>query len=150
MIRRATPGDADAIGRLFVRARDLMTYLPRIPDEDRPRLGGWIVDRHEVWVHEDAGRVVGFIGLSEVMLDHIYVDPDCQASGVGTDLFERVTVLRPDGFRLWVFQENEGARHFYERHGCRLVKLTDGSGNMEKQPDALYEWLPTPPAATEL
>jgi len=35
MVRRATPEDASAAGRIFVRARDLMTYLRRIPDEDR-------------------------------------------------------------------------------------------------------------------
>jgi len=50
---------------------------------------------------------------------------------------------RPDGFPFWVFQRNEGARRFYERHGCRLVELTDGSGNEEKEPDALYEWRPS-------
>ncbi len=49
---------------------------------------------------------------------------------------------RPEGFRLWVFQKNEGARRFYERHGFRLVELTDGSRNEEREPDALYEWTP--------
>ena len=43
-----------------------------------------------------------------------------------------------------MFQKNEGARRFYERHGFRLVRLTDGDGNMEKEPDALYEWRPAP------
>ena len=41
---------------------------------------------------------------------------------------------------LWVFQKNEGARRFYERHGFELVKLTDGAENMEREPDALYRW----------
>ena len=48
----------------------------------------------------------------------------------------------PGGFRLWVFQANAGARRFYERHGLRVVRLTDGAANEEKTPDALYEWLP--------
>ncbi len=50
---------------------------------------------------------------------------------------------RPDGFALWVFQQNDGARRFYERHGLRLVRETDGSGNEERTPDALYEWRPS-------
>ena len=41
-----------------------------------------------------------------------------------------------------MFQKNDGARRFYERHGFRLVELTDGGSNMEKEPDARYEWLP--------
>jgi RimJ/RimL family protein N-acetyltransferase len=50
--------------------------------------------------------------------------------------------VRPERLELWVFQRNEGARRFYERHGFRLLKLTDGTGNMEQEPDALYEWRP--------
>jgi len=44
--------------------------------------------------------------------------------------------------RLWVFQKNLDARRFYERHEFRLERLTDGSSNMEREPDALYAWLP--------
>ena len=44
--------------------------------------------------------------------------------------------LRPGGFTLWVFQRNTGARRFYERRGLRLVELTDGAGNDEREPDA--------------
>jgi hypothetical protein len=39
-----------------------------------------------------------------------------------------------------VFQRNEDARRFYERRGFRLVRLTDGADNMEREPDALYAW----------
>jgi hypothetical protein len=41
-----------------------------------------------------------------------------------------------------VFQRNEDARRFYERQGCVLVELTDGAGNEEREPDALYAWRP--------
>ena len=142
MIRRATPEDATAIGQVFVRARDGMTYLPRIPDEDRPKLGGWIVERHEVWVAEQDGIVTGFIGLEPGYLSHIYVDPSAQNRGIGTALLAHAKALLPDGMQLWVFQRNEGARRLYEREGFRLVELTDGQGNMEQEPDARYEWAP--------
>jgi putative acetyltransferase len=142
VIRRAGPEDADAIGRIFVRTRDLMPYLPRIPDEDRPRLGGWFVERHETWVAEEEGRIIGFVGIGTDLLDHLYVDPDWQNRGVGTALFDHAKHQRPAGFDFWVFQKNDVARRFYERHGCRLVELTDGTRNMEKEPDARYEWVP--------
>ncbi len=142
MIRRATPDDAGAVGDVFVQARDRMTYLPRIPDEDRPKLGAWIVERHEAWVAEENGAVVGFIGIEPGYLSHIYVDPAAQNRGVGTALLAHAKALLPDGMQLWVFQENAGARRLYEREGFRLVELTDGSGNMEQEPDARYEWAP--------
>jgi GNAT superfamily N-acetyltransferase len=141
VIRRASIEDADAVGGLFVRARDRMSYLPRIPDEHRPELGGWIVERHEVWVADD-GAITGFAGLTPGWLDHLYVEPARQGCGIGGVLLERAKSLQPGGLQLWVFQQNEGARRFYERHGFRLVELTDGSGNEEREPDARYEWMP--------
>ena len=123
-----------------------MTYLPRIKDEDRPKLGGWITARHEVWVLEDRSRVIGFAGLSPGWLDHLYIDPNSQRRGLGSMLLQHVKELQPHGIRLWVFQRNGGARRFYERHDFRLERLTDGSSNMEREPDALYFWhLSTPP-----
>jgi GNAT superfamily N-acetyltransferase len=142
VIRRATREDAVAIGEVFVRARDGMAYLPRIPDEDRPRLGDWIVERHEVWVWEENGAVTSFIGIEPGYLSHIYVDPGVQNRGIGTALLARAKQLLPEGMQLWVFQRNGGARRLYEREGFRLVELTDGQGNMEQEPDARYEWAP--------
>ena len=140
MIRPATPDDASAIGDLFVRARDEMTYLPRVPEDVRPLLGDRFLARAELWVAEKDGRMVGFAGVSGSELTHLYTDPRGQNRGVGTALLEHVKNLRPEHVVLWVFQRNEGARRFYERHGFRLVRLTDGAANMEQEPDARYEW----------
>ncbi len=74
------------------------------------------------------------------MLDYLYVEPDMTGRKIGSALLERAKDRRPDGFSLWTFQQNERARRFYERHGLRLIRLTDGEGNEEKMPDALYEW----------
>lgn len=140
MIRRATQDDATQISRVFVAARDGMEYLPRIPDDVRPRLGGWFLDRYPVWVADEEGRVVGFVALSAEVVEQLYVEPGAQNRGVGTELLQLAKRERPEGLELWVFQANEGARRFYERHGFRLVELTDGRGNMERQADARYEW----------
>jgi ribosomal protein S18 acetylase RimI-like enzyme len=140
MIRRATLDDAPAISDVFVRARDEMSYLPRIPEDVRPLLGGWFLERAELWVAEEAGRVLGFAGVSRNELTHLYTDPAAQNRGVGTALLDHMKSLRPERLELWVFQKNDAARRFYERHGFQLVRLTDGAGNMEREPDALYEW----------
>ena len=57
-------------------------------------------------------------------------------------MLDHVKNLCPERLDLWVFQKNDGARRFYERHGFELVRLTDGAGNMEQEPDALYRWRP--------
>jgi ribosomal protein S18 acetylase RimI-like enzyme len=142
-IRPGRPEDAPAIAEVFIRSFEGLAFLPVLHthDEDRAFIRD-LVMRDEVWVLEEDGRIVGMAALTEDVLGHLYVHPDAQGHGVGTALLDRVKKQRPAGFTFWVFQQNEGARRFYERHGCRLVRLTDGSGNEEKTPDALYEWRP--------
>jgi GNAT superfamily N-acetyltransferase len=144
-LRRARPADAGPVAEIFLAARaDPIPYLPDLHAEDEIRL--WIRDialpGHEVVVAEVGDRLAGFAALDEDELAHLYVHPDLQGQGIGDALLARVQELRPAGFRQWVFQRNTSARHFYERRGLRLVELTDGAGNEEREPDARYEWLP--------
>jgi ribosomal protein S18 acetylase RimI-like enzyme len=144
-IRRATPDDAPALADVHLRARrECMAYLRDIHSPEE--VLAWIrevMPRHEeVWVAEDDGRVIGFFALSEGLLYHLYVNPELHGQGAGSLLFDRVKELAPEGFRLWVFQRNTQAREFYEHRGMRVVELTDGSRNEEREPDALYEWRP--------
>ena len=141
MIRHATPADADAVGRVFVAARDEMPYLPRIDDDARSRLGSLFVERHRLWVWDEDGEIAGFVGVDDDEVSQLYVSPPAQGQGIGTALLEHAKTVSPERLELWVFQKNEGARRFYERHGFRLVRLTDGADNMEREPDALYAWV---------
>jgi GNAT superfamily N-acetyltransferase len=143
VIRRARPEDAEAVVRIFRESRaEGMPWLPvqHTFEEDvgffRRALGG------EAYVFELDGAVAGFIVLRDDLLHALYVAPGLQGRGVGSALLERAEESRPDGFRLWVFQENRRARRFYEARGCRLIRETDGAANEERTPDALYEWVP--------
>jgi GNAT superfamily N-acetyltransferase len=144
LVRPARTDEADSVADVFVPSFRGLTFLPTLhtDDEIREWIRSEMFPRHEVWVAEVESRVVGFAALSGDLLGHLYVHPEFQNRGAGTVLLDRAKVARPAGFRFWVFQRNEGARLFYERNGCRLVELTDGSGNEEREPDALYEWVP--------
>ena len=113
----------------------LMKIAPLVP----------ILENKETWVAERDGKVVGFAVVDGGWLEHLYVHPSRFNSGTGSKLFEAATKKHPQGFQFWAFQQNAGARRFYERHGSALVRLTDGADNEEKTPDALYVW----PAKTE-
>ena len=143
MIRRATAADADAIAALFRRSYGTHDFLPTLhtPEEDKRFFAGVVADM-EVWVAEDDGELLGFAALSEKVLEYIYVEPALHRRGIGSALMARAKERRPHGFRLWVFQRSEAARRFYDRHDFTLVRLTDGSANEEREPDALYEWRP--------
>jgi ribosomal protein S18 acetylase RimI-like enzyme len=143
-IRRARPEDAAAVADVFLAARAPMTYAPVAhPEEDvRREFGGIVIGRDEVWVVEQDGQLVAFAALSTDELEHLYVDPRAQSRGIGGELLALAKERRPEGFRFWVFQQNAGARRFYERHGCTLIRETEGAQNEERAPDALYEWRP--------
>jgi len=138
----------DALAEINASTQRRMTYLPPMPDEHIPLVAGIIARQDEVWLAEDEQRILGFLAITRSqkddweVLERLYVEPDAQNRGIGTSLLDHAKALRPDGFVLWVFQRNEGARRFYERHGFELVKLTDGAENMEREPDALYAWQP--------
>jgi ribosomal protein S18 acetylase RimI-like enzyme len=143
-IRSVEPGDTDAVADAFIGGITGMTYIPVLHTEEDNRkfIRDVMLPNNEVWVAEVDGRVVGFAGLGDDLLRHLWVRPDAQNRGTGAALLDKAKERRPDGFRLWVFQKNTGARRFYERHGFTLVELTDGQRNEEKEPDALYEWRP--------
>jgi len=143
VIRRAVAEDVAPIAALFRRSFRTLTFLPTLhtPDEDREFFGR-AVHEDEGWVWEEVGRVIGFAVLGDAMLNHLYVEPDEQGRGIGTALLDRAKERRPQGLRLWTFQQNVGARRFYEHHGFRVALMTDGSGNEERMPDVLYEWSP--------
>ncbi len=125
-----------------------MAYVPPVPEEHVGLIADDLSRHEDVWLAEEDGLPVGFLAIRRSrtedweVLEKLYVDPEAQSRGFGTVLLDRAKALRPDGLHLWVFQKNTGAIRFYERHGFRLVKLTDGAGNMEHEPDALYSWSP--------
>ena len=142
---RARPGDAPAIAVLL--RHTFRVSLPFLPELHTPEQDLWFVreqmlEKDEVWLAEDAeAQLLGFVAFREGWIDHLYVHPDHQGEGIG-ELLLRKPLRYRQARRLWTFQQNARARAFYEKHGFRLVELTDGAGNEEKEPDALYEWRP--------
>jgi len=141
LIRRAQANDAEAVANVFLASRATMTYLPQLHTEaDTRAFIARVVNELETFVALDNGNVAGFMALRNDWLDHLYVRPKHFSRGMGSLLLEEAKRRRPDGFQFWVFQQNERARRFYERHGCIAAEFTDGSGNEERLPDIRYEW----------
>jgi ribosomal protein S18 acetylase RimI-like enzyme len=144
-IRACRPTDAPAVADAFLTSRaTCLPWLPKVhADADvRAWIAKVLVVRPEVWVAEFEDRVVGFAALRDDHVDHLYVHPQFHNRGIGTALLRHVMNHRPNGLKLWVFQQNAQARRFYERHGFVLLHETDGATNEERTPDALYGWTP--------
>ncbi|MFG1827779.1 GNAT family N-acetyltransferase [Microbispora bryophytorum] len=144
LIRRAWSGDAERIAGVFLAARAGLAYLPRLHSDEQTQawIAGVMLPASQVWVAELRGQVAGFACLQGDWLDHLYVTPAAQGRGIGTALLTQVKKARPRMLNLHVFQQNTGARRFYERHGFTLVEERH-SGNEETPPDAGYRWRST-------
>jgi putative acetyltransferase len=148
-LRPATRVDVDELVRIYAAARAEATpWLPVLhTDEEHRTFFGGRVEHADVRIAELDGRVCGFAVIGDDVLGHLYVDPGSQRRGVGTALLEEAMRARPHGFTLWTHQANDRARHFYDKHGLRVMRMTDGvsnPGNEERLPDVLYEWKPKP------
>lgn len=144
-LRQAGGPDAEQLADLYTAAR--VAAVPQMPAalhtnaEDRLWMARRIAgDDHEAWVAEQGGRILGYALITPVWLDHLFVHPEHLGMGIGSVLLDLVKAVRPDGFSLWVFETNTGARRFYARHGLVEAERTDGSQNEEKAPDIRMVW----------
>jgi GNAT superfamily N-acetyltransferase len=88
-------------------------------------------------------KVVGVLAVSRAddatWIDQLYVEPEHCGHGVGSLLMKAAMASLARPIRLYTFQQNGGARRFYERFGFSPVEWGDGSKNEERCPDVLYE-----------
>jgi len=84
----------------------------------------------QIWGAEENGRLVGVIAFLEDWIDQLYILPEAQGRGIGSQLLDVAKSAYP-ALSLWTFQRNAAARRFYE---------SDGAGNEEREPDVLYKW----------
>ena len=145
LLRPAEPEDAPEVADVHLAARQAAAGSGAMPPPVHPdhEVRGWLAGRiaeDETWVGELDDAVVAYARLTAEWLDDLYVHPDHAGAGIGTALLELAKGLRPDGFGLWVFESNAGARRFYRRHGLVEVERTDGSGNEEQAPDVRMVW----------
>jgi len=138
-VRRATPDDADVLGRLlwdFNTEFDTETDDADVLAERFTRLLG--LDEIVAVLAEEDGTAVGFALLSlrpaiwfdgpVSQLEELYVVPDRRSEGIGTqvlDLSRRL--VREQGspeMHINVDEVDLDTRRFYERH--RFVNIEDG------------------------
>jgi GNAT superfamily N-acetyltransferase len=147
LLRRATTADTDVIGDVWIAAFNATYAFPAAHTDDQIRdwIGRDLLTGTETWVAEqDEDGVIGFMSLTDDMLDQLYIRPGSTGQGTGSLFVALAKTRRPGGLELYTFQANAGARRFYERHGFVAIAFGDGTGNDEHQPDIRYRWAPGP------
>jgi len=142
MARQLELADMDAAARVhriaFDHALPWLTGL-RTPDEDRWFYRERMFKNCTLWGAFDGEVMTGVIAFHDDWIEQLYVLPDAQRRGAGTELLE-VAKCASDRLQLWTFQRNFAARRFYEARGFVRVEETDGARNEEQEPDARYLW----------
>ena len=94
-------------------------YMPAAELDDE--IGAGVV----FWGYEDAGELVGVMGIQPVqdvvLIRHAYVRPADQGSGMGGALLEHLTRDATRQLLVGTWAAAEWAIRFYERHGFALV-----------------------------
>lgn len=142
--RRAEPGDADAIARIYndaIRER-IATFetRPRTPAE----VAGWLDGRHPIVVVVDEGAVVAFAatfayrpracydGVAEFS---VYVTPVARGKGLGraamAELLRAATAAGYWKLVSRVFVENEASRRLLAGLGFREVGVYERHGRLD-------------------
>ncbi|MFG3593504.1 GNAT family N-acetyltransferase [Bradyrhizobium sp. RDI18] len=109
------------------------------PDEDRWFYRDRVFTGCQVHGAFEGGALAAIIAFRSGWIDQLYVLPEAQRRGVGSELLQ-IAKRAFDCLQLWTFQRNPGARRFYEGQGFALVEETDGARNEGKEPDARYLW----------
>ncbi|MBL0726273.1 GNAT family N-acetyltransferase [Piscinibacter sp. HJYY11] len=145
-LRCATEDDAPAVAEVIISSRK--AFLPYAPMAHSPsEVVQWVqytlIPSHNVTVATVSEAIAGVLATSisegTSWIDQLYVLPGHVGQGIGSRLLELALASLARPIRLYTFQANAGARRFYERHGFRAIKFTDGSANEERCPDVLLE-----------
>lgn len=145
--RLARSAESAGVAEVYLASRK--AFLPYAPlahsDGDVRRwVRDTLVPAGSVTVAADDDAIVGMMATSIDTdacgwIDHLYLAPSCVRRGIGAELLAIALASLPRPVRLHVFEQNLGARRFYERHGFVAIAFGDGSENEEGCPDVLYE-----------
>ncbi|MEM7685208.1 MAG: GNAT family N-acetyltransferase [Pseudomonadota bacterium] len=141
IIRPATCDDRSSLSRIMRTALDDLGFVPELhtPGEDAAFIAGMLLSA-EVWAAATQGETVGFIAVTKgTQIPALYVAPGWQGQGIGGALLIAARQGR-ETLTLHCFQQNTGARQFYERHGFAEIARDDVGKNDEGLPDITYRW----------
>jgi N-acetylglutamate synthase-like GNAT family acetyltransferase len=130
MIRRCDDRDFEAIWAIINDGAQ--AYRGIIPADrwtepymSREKLKHEVDDGVVFWGFEDAGLVVGVMGLQQVsdvtLIRHAYVRSSSQKRGIGAQLLSHLRELAGDPVLIGTWAAASWAIRFYERYGFQLV-----------------------------
>ncbi|MEM7206412.1 MAG: GNAT family N-acetyltransferase [Pseudomonadota bacterium] len=147
-LKDASPGDFHRIAEILITSR--IHHLPYAPsphteEETECWVKNVLFQSGDVTLALSDNEIVGVLAVNESAgvgwIDQMYIAPDFVGLGIGSTLMKHALEVLPRPIRLYTFQQNQGARRFYERYGFKAISFRNGEENEECCPDVLYELL---------
>jgi N-acetylglutamate synthase-like GNAT family acetyltransferase len=141
MIRKCTQHDFSVISAIINEAAQ--AYRGVIP-EDRwhepympiEELKHEIDDGVEFWGYEEAGSLVGVMGLQDKgnvqLIRHAYVVTGSQHRGIGTKLLRRLEEMTGKPILIGTWADATWAIKFYQKNGYRLLSRSETERLLKK------------------
>lgn len=123
-IRPQRPADLPALLDLWLQGNlDAHPFIPAAYwEKNRPAVAAALPEA-EVLAAEEAGELVGFIGLQGDYIAGLFVRRDSRGRGVGRALLAAARTAR-SVLTLRVYAQNTAACRFYAREGFTAVERT--------------------------
>ena len=130
MIRRCDDRDFELIWTIINDGAQ--AYKGAIPEDrwtepymSREKLQDEIDEGVVFWGYEEAGELVGVMGIQQVqdvtLIRHAYVRTSSQKRGIGGQLLSHLRELASGPILIGTWAAAVWAIHFYERHGFQMV-----------------------------
>jgi N-acetylglutamate synthase-like GNAT family acetyltransferase len=99
------------------------------PYMSKEKLQHEIDDGVVFWGYEDAGNLLGVMGLQQVsdvtLIRHAYVRTSSQKQGIGAHLLSHLRLLAKGPVLIGTWADAVWAIRFYERHGFQMVSKNE-------------------------
>ncbi|MEQ9424529.1 MAG: GNAT family N-acetyltransferase [Cyclobacteriaceae bacterium] len=122
MIRKYQKSDLSSVYNIWLKASTIAhPFLEKaFVEKVKADMLNIYIPNSDTWVYEVKGAILGFIGMHGNEIGGLFVDPQSQSQGIGTQLVDYISQSYNE-LEVEVFKKNRIGRPFYEKYGFILI-----------------------------
>jgi putative acetyltransferase len=133
MIRKLNKDDIDKVTQIWLEVNTKThNFIPEKYWTEQFNAVKRILPQSEVYIYEQNGEILGFVGLTDNYIAGIFVSIISQSKGIGKQLLNFIKGIKTE-LSLSVYQKNERAIKFYQRENfiIQSENIDENTGEQE-------------------
>ena len=132
MIRKKIEKDIDQIMNIWYKSSTLAhPFLnSQFVEKVKKDMRNIYIPNSDTWVFEENDIITGFISMIGNEIGGLFVLPDNQSKGIGTQLVDFIKKQHNE-IEVEVFEKNNIGRAFYDKYGFKLINKSNDKGSGE-------------------